>query len=95
MTPDHPLSVVADDTPRAATLTDAQSTVALADRDATLLVAAVAVVLNGADTLALTDDDRGRLRRVNLLLFQSLSARRQREVRERTSATREAALKSA
>jgi hypothetical protein len=95
MTPDHPLSVVADDTPRAATLTDTQATISLAERDATLLVSAVAAVLNGAHTLALTADDRGRLRRVNLLLFQSLSARGQREVRERTSALREAALKSA
>ena len=81
MTPKQPVSVVADDTPRAVTLTDAQSSVALAERDATLLVSAVAAVLNRTDSLALTDDDRGRLRRVNLVLYQTLSARGQREVR--------------
>ena len=96
MTPKQPSSVVADDTPRAFTLTDAQSSVAIAERDATLLVSAVAAVLNnGAGILALTEDDRGRLRRANLVLFRSLSERGQREVRERSAAANDTALKSA
>lgn len=63
--------------------------------DAPLLVSAVAAVLKSADTLALSDDDRGRLRRAKLVLFRSLSALGQREVRERAAAAGEAALKSA
>lgn len=85
MTTDHPLSVATDDTPRVASLTDAQSTVAIAERDITLLVAAVATVLNGADQLQLDTDDHRRLRRLNTALFRALSARGQRDVRERTT----------
>jgi len=85
MTPDQPIAVVTDDAPRSASLTAAQSTVAVAERDMTLLVAAVAAVLNGSDTPPLSADDRARLRRLNTMLFRELSARGQREVRARTT----------
>ena len=83
---DHPtLAVVTDDRPRVAALTDVQSTLAVAERDVTLLVAAVATVLNAAAPLPLDADDHRRLRRLNAALFRALSAGGQRDVRERTT----------
>ena len=84
MTPDHSVAVVTDDTPRSASLTAAQSSVAVIERDVTLLVAAVALVLNGPTTLALSVEERSRLRRLNVVLFRQLSSVAQRDVRTRT-----------
>lgn len=78
-------SVVTDDTPRAVSLTARQSTIAVAERDMSLLVAAVAAVLTGADAPTLSTEDHARLRRLNTLLFRELSDRGQNEVRQRTS----------
>ena len=85
MTPDHSVAVVTDDTPRSASLTATQSSVAVIERDVTLLVAAVALVLNGPTTLALSVEERSRLRRLTAVLFRQLSAVAQRDVRTRTA----------
>lgn len=83
MTLAMPRPVVVDDTPCATTVSDAQSTVAIAERDLALLVTAAAMVLNGPDIPAFSTSDRGRLRTVNLVLFKALSTRGQQDVRER------------
>ena len=93
MTPVFPRPMVIDDTPRAASISEAQSTVAVAERDMALLVAAVAMVLNQAVAPALGEVERARLRTLNTVLFRQLSARAQQEVRERVEKSDGLALK--
>lgn len=93
MTPVFPRPVVIDDTPRAAAISEAQSTVAVAERDMALLVAAVAMVLNGAAEPALGEMEHARLRTLNTVLFRQLSARAQQEVRKRVEHSDAPALK--
>lgn len=93
MTPIIPRPMVIDDTPRAATISEAQSTVAVAERDMALLVAAVAMVLNRAAAPALGEVEHARLRTLNTVLFRQLSARAQHEVRERVEQSDGPALK--
>ena len=85
MISDHIPSVTTDDTPRAASLTAAQSTVAVTERDMSLLVAAVAAVLNGQTVPSLAAEDHKRLRQLNTVLYLELSARGRQEVRDRTA----------
>ena len=85
MSSDHIPSVTTDDTPRAASLTEAQSTVAVTERDMSLLVAAVAAVLNGTAAQPLAEEDHKRLRQLNKVLYLELSAHERQEVRDRTA----------
>ena len=85
MNSDHIPSVTTDDTPRVASLTEAQSTVAVTEGDMRLLVAAVAAVLNGHTAPSLAAEDRTRLRQLNTVLYRELSARGRQEVRDRTA----------
>ena len=85
MISDSQPSVTTDDTPRAASLTEAQSTVAVIERDMSLLVAAVAAVLNGHTAPSLAAEDHQRLRRLNTVLYLELSPRGRQEVRDRTT----------
>ena len=85
MTSDHPLTVLTDDTPRVTVLTPHQSSLAVSERDITLLVAAAAAVLNGAVTVSLSDDERRRLRRLNATMFRQLSDAYQQDVRSRAT----------
>ena len=85
MTSDHPLTVLTDDTPRVTVLTPHQSSLAVSERDVTLLVAAAAAVLNGTVRVSLSDDERSRLRRLNAMLFRQLSDAYQQDVRSRAT----------
>jgi len=84
MTSDHPLTLLTDDTPRVTVLTPHQSSLAVSERDVTLLVAAAAAVLNGTVRVSLSDDERRRLRRLNAMLFRQLSDACQQDVRARS-----------
>ena len=87
MNSENPLAVVSDETPSVFNLTATQTSVAVIERDVTLLVAAVATVLNGPATLTLSVEERSRLRRLNAVLFRQLSDVGQRDVRARTTGT--------